>query len=994
MAARFSQTTPTGELQRTFYRPDGQVGSTVDQYGKVTKFDYYGPLHPSAGKLSTVWDPAGKTVTYAYSSRGETTEIAGTAASKVTYQYDEYGKQWKMFTWRDATTADETRWNYEASTGLLLSKRDAAGKEVSFTYTTTGKLATRTWARGAVTTFSYDYYGSLTDVDYSSDGGVTPDVTLSNYDRLGRPRAIEQTGLGTEIFSYQPGKGTLDRRYYSNDHALLPERGIDYSPVNAAGQSTGYDETTILAGYPAWGIDYTYDTVGRLDSVSDGINKHLYTYKTDSAVVSTIESKSISTNTAWFKESRATDVTGRLIGIRSDRMNGSTLVAPISMWSYDYDSVGRRNKATFQDGSSWEYNYDDRSQVTLAVRKNSGGTEIPELRSEFTYDGIGNRLTSTSPVLGNHGYTPNQLNQYGTVTTPQGSTTGYAERTAIGRAPAATTVQVLADTVSQTVNRPGSAELYTSVLKAGNASAPQWQAVETKPSGSAGTTRHFWYAKASISPTYDDDGNLLNDGHWEYVWDAENRLIQMQTTSAATTAGQPFTRLKFVYDWQGRRIAKTVWEGGTSSSPVFSSSRRWLYEGWNPIAEYSASSETSPIFSSTGHFVWGLDLSNTVEGAGGVGGLLQHMSGASVYRASYDGNGNIVGWASSTGSAPVCRMEYDAFGNSLIAEGTPPNTFGFSSKMQDAETGLYYYGFRYYDGLLGKWISRDPAGEVGGRNLQAMLRNNTLNTFDYLGLEDGIPGYMGGEDGGAVKSEAWIFWGEAGTRYKGGTEELGTYSAKWNIHTVAKGIPHQYENEKGIKDFMGVPEGFYTVDGSSGGAMVSGIFYKRKGAKLKYLAYRDTNAGESTRDYCVQCYRFYQLIHPPKSTAHYDSSLAANAAAAVMATGAAVAAPATVAATGLAIAAGVVWSDSALEAIADRNNPSFEAIYAGLTICADGQKSVNMFNIPVPSYRVSDAEKGSSGDATEWTIYGTWIHSNPGGATPLIREPYYDAFSE
>ncbi|SMF32655.1 RHS repeat-associated core domain-containing protein [Pseudomonas sp. LAIL14HWK12:I10] len=57
----------------------------------------------------------------------------------------------------------------------------------------------------------------------------------------------------------------------------------------------------------------------------------------------------------------------------------------------------------------------------------------------------------------------------------------------------------------------------------------------------------------------------------------------------------------------------------------------------------------------------------------------------------------------------------------------------YSGKERDA-TGLYYYGYRYYQPWLGRWLSADPAGTVDGLNLYAMVRNNPMTLVDELGL--------------------------------------------------------------------------------------------------------------------------------------------------------------------------------------------------------------------------------------------------------------------
>ncbi len=61
------------------------------------------------------------------------------------------------------------------------------------------------------------------------------------------------------------------------------------------------------------------------------------------------------------------------------------------------------------------------------------------------------------------------------------------------------------------------------------------------------------------------------------------------------------------------------------------------------------------------------------------------------------------------------------------------NPFRFSTKYQDDETDLLYYGYRFYNGSTGRWLSRDPIGEKGGRNLYAFCRNGGPTKVDPLG---------------------------------------------------------------------------------------------------------------------------------------------------------------------------------------------------------------------------------------------------------------------
>ncbi len=138
---------------------------------------------------------------------------------------------------------------------------------------------------------------------------------------------------------------------------------------------------------------------------------------------------------------------------------------------------------------------------------------------------------------------------------------------------------------------------------------------------------------------------------------------------------------------------------------------------------------------------WGLDLSGRSggkQGAGGVGGLCFETEHATnvTYHASFDSNGNLTSLRNPVGGTGA-RYEYGPFGESLTARdalaGTNP--FRFSTKYTDAETGLVYYGYRYYNASLGRWLSRDPIGETDGPSLYAIVGNTATAGVDALGLK-------------------------------------------------------------------------------------------------------------------------------------------------------------------------------------------------------------------------------------------------------------------
>ncbi len=111
--------------------------------------------------------------------------------------------------------------------------------------------------------------------------------------------------------------------------------------------------------------------------------------------------------------------------------------------------------------------------------------------------------------------------------------------------------------------------------------------------------------------------------------------------------------------------------------------------------------------------------------------------------AAYDGNGNILTLINSSDGSTVAEYEYSPFGECIKATGpmAQANPFRFSTKYSDDETGLIYYGYRYYDAKNGRWVSRDLIEEEGGLMLYGFVGNNGVNIVDPYGMFPVSPGF-------------------------------------------------------------------------------------------------------------------------------------------------------------------------------------------------------------------------------------------------------------
>jgi RHS repeat-associated protein len=98
----------------------------------------------------------------------------------------------------------------------------------------------------------------------------------------------------------------------------------------------------------------------------------------------------------------------------------------------------------------------------------------------------------------------------------------------------------------------------------------------------------------------------------------------------------------------------------------------------------------------------------------------------------------------------AARYEHGPFAEPLRVTGplAKANPIRFSTKYTDAESGLLYYGYRYYNPSTGRWPNRDPIEEFGGRALYVFVGNNPISFLDALGLADTLE--PGGNANGSI----------------------------------------------------------------------------------------------------------------------------------------------------------------------------------------------------------------------------------------------------
>ena len=144
-------------------------------------------------------------------------------------------------------------------------------------------------------------------------------------------------------------------------------------------------------------------------------------------------------------------------------------------------------------------------------------------------------------------------------------------------------------------------------------------------------------------------------------------------------------------------------------------------------------------------FTHGPDLSGTLGGAGGIGGILsqtKHQGPTTTHFLHPASMGNVILTTDESG-AVSSTYRYTPFGRPYAKTGPFTSRFTYSSKEFDGATGLGYWGYRFYSPGLGRWLSRDPIEESGGLNMYGFVENDGINMWDNCGL---YPGERRGRD--------------------------------------------------------------------------------------------------------------------------------------------------------------------------------------------------------------------------------------------------------
>jgi len=661
-----SMTDAAGDVSSMAYDPVGNLAQTTDPRGNVTIYVY-----DPDNRLLQITDTVGPVRDNAYDPAGNLIETTTGNGNVTTTTYDALNRVTEVIDPLSRTTTT----TYDAA-GNVLEVTDRNGNTTTYAYDAVNRRITTLDPLGHTTTTAYDAVGNV----------------LSTTDPLGHVTTYMYDGDNRRIRETYPDTPS-DTRTYGYDAT-----GHQISRLDQNGQTTTYHYSDFYyltnRQYTVGLSDqYTYDLGGRTNTATRGGSTVSFTYDGANRPLTAVQ-------------------------------NGQTV-------TYSYNIPAGIRTITYPSGLIVTENYDLRSRLSSV---NDGSS--PDL-SQFTYDFDNNLLSRSSRngTVANYTYNandwitklihslgPNLVDGYGYAYDHEGNRLYQMNQGVPGDSES-----YLYDGLYRLTN------FDVGTLSGGIIPSPivaegwlldavgNWSSFIKNSVTQTRThngVNEITAISGSPNPLYDNNGNLLNDGLYAYVYDGENRLTSVTRDSDTVLVGQ------YTYDALGRHITAIVNPAGTPATSEF------IYDGGRLIEQQDGLG--TPLADFTfGHY---------------VDEVLTMARDGQIYYYHPNSLGSAAAITDSTGNA-VERYTYDAYGLVTITDGAgnplPLNTWGtphsaitnlffFTGRELDEESGLYYYRARYYNAVLGRFLQRDPV--EADINLYQYCYDNPLNLTDPSGL--------------------------------------------------------------------------------------------------------------------------------------------------------------------------------------------------------------------------------------------------------------------
>jgi RHS repeat-associated protein len=640
---------------------------------------YVEAMYDDTNRTVTIIDSLRHYITRHYDNLGRLTDIkayTGMYGSGTLYATESYTYQYNNLV---STVTDPGNDAYTYTYDFLGRETQVQypdSSTVYYSYDDTNNKATFTNGRSYDTIYWYDWLSRLEKVEeeYTTD---TYAVTTYQYDEVGHLTSFTDAETHTTSYTYASLFGLTNTTYPDTEYEeyTYDDMGNVTIFTNCKGNDTTftYDDTyrlTQIQYQDQSAVDFTYDLNGnrtKMDDNAPNTNDYVeYTYDYWNRL--TAETRHITTSTYTV--------------------------------SYQYDEANRLIRLTYPDSMEILYSYDDLNRTTEIKRYVDGLNDeilmdhvlydVDNLLTQFDY---GNDLQAT--------FSHDARDRISTIDVKNG-TTSYLDLdyTLDNNSNITQLTNGWRDTSSGWHSETESYR-YDGLDRLTSASCTSWshtyaydkagnRASRDSVTYTINTVNEVTSLSDGTSFTYDDNGNRTQKAKdtdtWVYTYDYASRLTKVEKNSAALE--------EYVYDGDGKRIQVT-----DSSNPTI-----YIYSGLTVLYEETMNSAATYIYGPTGR----LTKKTTINGETNT--FFYHTDRLKSTRLVTDENKTIVS-----------AVTYHPFGESSTEHGSENHLY--TGKEKDS-SGLYYYGARYYDPEIGRFITRD-------QNYGKISQPQALNKYTY-----------------------------------------------------------------------------------------------------------------------------------------------------------------------------------------------------------------------------------------------------------------------
>lgn len=747
-------TYPDSKFEQFTYDTNHNMWTVQDRRGKLMVTNTY----DANNRVKTQTYADGNTNTFDYTldaaNKVTRTEITDERKKITRYDFNASGYPTSITKALGSEKQQIATFVRDPATNLVKTKTDVLGRVTAYEYDTMGNVqqTTRMYGTDKAVSTSRTYTSDFNAVASATD--ELTHTTKFTYNGLGNLKQIDDANAHTAKYDYndagqlikitdQLGKvTTLSYNGYDLSEVTDPlgrttkrftdATGLLMSSTDPSGNRTMFeydlrDQPTAVVDPMNYRTTADYDGNGSIEKVTDA-KTNIYKFSFDGRNAVDSETNPLAKAETYIYDEahnlkQKTDRKKQITKYTYDDLNRLATVtfADNSVITYTYDQGDRVKKIVDTLTGDIDYTYDDFDRVTSETTARG--------RLEYTYYANGLRATMTvngQPMLT---YKYDNGNRLKTIDQAAGAANNnVAQQIAFAYDDANRRTQTtLANGITVNYGYDDASQLKSITYKKADASVIgditydyDLNGQRTTVGGSMARTSLPEAATSAVDAanrltsfngqtlSYDDNGNMTDDGTQRYVWDARNQLSQIKNFAGAVVA-------TFSYDALGRRQSKTI--NGIATG--------YVYDGANIVQELNGTASNNSVPANV----------RASYISGGVDEMFAQLTGtgASAKVNSYlrDALGSTIRLTDGAGNK-VVDYTYSPYGTT-VTDGAGANPFQYTGRENDGN-GLHYYRARYYSPLMARFVQSDPIRLNGGINNYAYVGGNPLSYTDPLGL--------------------------------------------------------------------------------------------------------------------------------------------------------------------------------------------------------------------------------------------------------------------